>query len=163
MKTETTNSERLPASAGSALFRDPAYRARFVFGQEMKACPKCGGYNLGFSTPIKLTGPLPESAKGMLEAWAKARKGGATPLEGTCRIMCRACGHLGPAVNVEGRTAEDVGRDRAVCTEVKRLWNSEQNVSDQTRAEVGGADTTDALRRVVCIRFVRPVVAVDPE
>jgi len=127
MQTPTTTSERLPASAGSASFRDPAYRARFVFGQEMKACPKCGGYNIGFSTPIKLNGPLPDSAKGMLAAWAKARKGGATPLEGTCRIMCRSCGHLGPAVNVEGRTAEDVGRDKAVCAEVKRLWNSEQN------------------------------------
>jgi hypothetical protein len=125
MQTPTTTSERLPASAGSASFRDPAYRARFVFGQEMKACPKCGGYNIGFSTPIN--GPLPDSAKGMLAAWAKARKGGATPLEGTCRIMCRSCGHLGPAVNVEGRTAEDVGRDKAVCAEVKRLWNSEQN------------------------------------
>lgn len=106
---------------------NPAYRARFVFGQEMKACPKCGGYNIGFSTPIKLSGPLPDSAKGMLAAWVKARKGGATPLEGTCRIMCRSCGHLGPAVNVEGRTAEDVGRDKAVCAEVKRLWNSEDN------------------------------------
>ena len=136
MQTPTTTSERLPASAGSASFRDPAFRAKFIFGQEMKACPKCKGYNIGFSTPIKLDGPLPDTAKGMLGAWAKARKSGSTPLEGTCRIMCRACGHLGPAVNVEGRTAEDVGRDKAVCDKVKLLWNSEQNEHAQ---RTGGA------------------------
>lgn len=116
-------------SAHSASFRDPAFRARFVFGQEMKACPNCVGYNIGISTPIKLIGSLPDSAKGMLAAWAKARKGGATPLEGTCRIICRSCGHLGPAVNVENRTAEDVARDKDVYEEIKRLWNSEQNDS----------------------------------
>lgn len=93
----------------------------------MKACPKCGGYNIGFSTPIKLDGPLPDSAIGILTAWAKARKGGETPLEGTCRIMCRGCGHLGPSVNVSGRCAEDVGRDPAVAAAVKKLWNSADN------------------------------------
>lgn len=122
----------IAAPAGSAS-RYTADRARFVFGQEMKACPKCGGYNIGYSTPIKLDGPMPDTAKGMLAAWAKARKGGSTPLEGTCRITCRGCGHLGPAVSVEGRTAEDVGRDKAVAAETKRLWNSEQNDQAQPR------------------------------
>jgi hypothetical protein len=115
----------IPASP--AFFRDPASRAKFVFGQEMKACPQCGGYNIGFSTPIKLNGPMPSTAKGILGAWAKAKKGGATPLEGTCRIMCRACGYLGPAVDVTGRTAEDVGRDKDVAAEAKRLWNSQSH------------------------------------
>jgi hypothetical protein len=110
----------------SASLRDPASRAEFVFGQRMNPCPACGGYNIGFSTPIKLDGPLPDTAKGMLGAWAKARKGGSTPLEGVCRIVCRSCGHLGPSVNVKGRTAEDVGRDKTVCAEVKRLWNLQQ-------------------------------------
>jgi hypothetical protein len=107
--------------------RDPKYRARFVFGEPMKACPKCGGYHLGYSTPIKLDGPLPGTAKGILSAWAKARKGGATPLEGTACIMCRSCGHTGPTVDVRGRTAEDVGQDPRVASECKRLWNGEEN------------------------------------
>jgi len=107
--------------------RHTADRAKFVFGQEMKACPKCSGYNLGYSTPIKLDEPMPTTAKGMLGAWARARKNGQTPLEGTCRIMCRECGHLGPAVDVTGRTSEDVGRDKAVADETKRLWNSPSN------------------------------------
>lgn len=100
-------------------------RAKFVFGQEMQSCPICGSYHIGHSTPIKLDGPVPDTAKGMLRAWARARNGGSTPLEGTCRIMCRDCGHLGPAVDVSGRTAEDVGRDPIVSAEVRRLWNEQ--------------------------------------
>lgn len=99
----------------------------------MKACPKCSGYNIGYSTPIKLDEPMPTTAKGMLGAWARARKSGQTPLEGTCRIMCRDCGHLGPAVDVSGRTSEDVGRDKAVADETKRLWNSQPNDKAEQR------------------------------
>lgn len=111
--------------------KDPAKRCEWVFGMPMKACPECSGYNIGYSTPIKLDGPMPGTAKGMLGAWARARKNGQTPLEGTCRIMCRSCGHLGPAVDVTGRTSEDVGRDKAVADEVKRLWNNQSNVQSE--------------------------------
>jgi len=108
--------------------RNTESRARFVFGQPMKACPKCKGWNLGYSTPIKLDAPLPDNARGILIAWAKAQKGGRTPLQGTACIMCRSCGHCGPTVDVTGKTAEDVGRDPRVASECKRLWNSEENI-----------------------------------
>lgn len=110
--------------------RYTAERARFVFGQDMQPCPACGSYHLGFSTPIKLDGPLADTADGILRQWAKARRAGAgagaTPLEGTCRIMCRDCGHIGPAVDVTGRTAEDVGKDPEVAAETKRRWNRQK-------------------------------------
>ncbi len=99
--------------------------AKFIFGQLMIPCPKCGSYHIGYSTPIKLDAPLPDDAKGALSAWAKATKAGRTPLEGTCRLMCRDCGHKGPSVDVSGRTAEDVGKDKAVADETKRLWNAQ--------------------------------------
>jgi len=108
------------------ILRDPAKRCEFVFGQPMIPCPKCGGFDIGYSTPIKIDDECPNTAKGIFSAWAKARKDGKTPLEGTCRIMCRKCGHLGPSVDVTGRTAEEVGMDPFVATEAKRLWNSQE-------------------------------------
>ena len=72
-------------------------------------------------------GPEPMfDAKKFLGAWARARKGGSTPLVGIAFMMCRDCAHKGPLVDVTGRTAEDVGRDPIVAKEIKRLWN-EQN------------------------------------
>ena len=113
-------------NAKIGILRDPAKRAEFVFGQPMIPCPKCGGFNIGYSTPIKIDGEWPSTARGVLSVWAKAHKKGNTPLEGTCSIMCRKCGHRGPPVDVTGRTAEDVGRDPFVATEAKRLWNSQE-------------------------------------
>lgn len=115
--------------AGS--LRDPATRCAFVFGRTMKACPKCRGFDIGFSTPIKLTNPLPDDAIGIMRVWAESIRNGSTPLEGTCRIMCRSCGHLGPAWGVAGRTAEDVGRDPFVANVVKDLWNSDKNKAEE--------------------------------
>lgn len=91
----------------------------------MRACPKCGGYNIGFSIPIKLNGEMPNTAKGMLKAWAAAHGPNGTELLGTARIMCRACGYLGPSMDVTGRKAEDVRRDPVVAAEVKKLWNEQ--------------------------------------
>lgn len=99
--------------------------AKFIFGEEMQPCPKCGSFKIGYSTPIKLDGPPPTTAPEMMKAWATARRSGSTSLEGTCCIMCRACGHLGPSVDVTVRTAEDVGKDPAVAAEAKRLWNTQ--------------------------------------
>jgi len=105
----------------------PAERCAWVFGQPMEPCPKCGSYKLTYQTPIKLDEPLPDDldAKKLLGAWARARSGGATPLEGTSYLMCKDCWHKGPSVDVSGRTSEDVGRDPAVATEIKRLWNAQ--------------------------------------
>lgn len=114
-----------------SILKDPKARCEFVFGQPMNSCPKCGGYNIGYSTPIKLDGKLPDSARGILKAWATAVSSGSTPLQGTCGIMCRSCGHLGPTVDVRGRTSEDVGRDPVVASEAKRLWNSQSNIAKE--------------------------------
>ena len=75
----------------------PAERCEWIFGQQMNACPKCGGYNLIYQTPIIME-DVPENftPKQLLGAWARARKGGNTPLEGVMFLMCRGCGHKGP-------------------------------------------------------------------
>jgi hypothetical protein len=108
---------------------DPKRRCEFVFGQPMQPCPKCGAYDMFYSTPIDLDfGNETDPAK-ILGKWAKARARGAkiggTPLKGTCCMMCRKCGHTGHSVDVRGRTSEDVGADPKVASEVKRLWNSQ--------------------------------------
>lgn len=105
----------------------PKERREFVFGQPMKPCKKCGS-NLRHQVPIKLNEDLPEpfDAKKMLGIWARARKDGKTPLEGTAYLMCGDCLHKGPSVDVSGRTAEDVGKDPVVAKEMKRLWNEEE-------------------------------------
>ena len=111
--------------------KDPASRCAFVFGRPMKPCPACGGYRLGFSVPIKMDRANLDTAKKILAEWAKRTRDGNTPLEGTCRIVCRDCHHMGPSVDVVGRTAEDVGRDAVVASRCKELWNGVDNVKVQ--------------------------------
>lgn len=93
----------------------------------MEPCPKCGGYNLQSQTPIKLAEPITkgDTARSILGKYARAIKGGATPLEGPCFIQCRDCRHKGPAVDCSGRTSEEVGQDREVYAEMKRLWKEQ--------------------------------------
>ena len=112
-------------SALAKVFKDPAKRAEFIFGQPMEPCPRCGGYNLRNQTPIVMDLPVDASPKQMLGAWARATKGGAAPLEGPVCIMCVDCRHKGPAVDCSGRTSEDVGQDPVVSAEMKRLWNDQ--------------------------------------
>lgn len=109
------------------IFSDPKARAKFVFGQEMKACPKCGGYNIKNQTPIKLKELIQptDGAKQILGKWTRTVMAGNTPLEGTAFIMCFTCGHKGPSVDCSGRTSEDVGKDPVVAAEMKRLWNNQ--------------------------------------
>lgn len=104
-----------------------AARTKFIFTQEMQPCPACGSYHLGYSTPIQMKEPITadDSAKQILGKWARAVKDGHTMLEGPVRIVCRDCHHKGPAMDCTGRTSEEVGRDKAVADEVKRLWNSQ--------------------------------------
>lgn len=118
-------------NAKIGILRNPEKRAAFVFGQPMIPCPKCDGFDIGYSTPIKIDGEWPNTARGLISAWAKAHKKGNTPLEGTCRIMCRKCGHKGPSVDVTGRTAEDIGMDPIVAAAAKRLWNSQEKKGQQ--------------------------------
>jgi len=124
MNDETSEGKDLGCNA--LLGCDPAARAAWIYGQSMQPCPKCGSYNMKPQTPIQMDADGSESAKQILGKWARATKAGATPLEGPCYYMCWDCGHKGPAVDCTGRTREAVGADRAVNTEMKRLWNSQE-------------------------------------
>ena len=110
-----------------SILNNPADRAAFVFGQPMNPCPKCGSYRMFYQTPIITKEPIlpTDDAKQPLGKWARSVKDGNTPLEGPVFLMCRDCRHRGPSVDCAGRTAEDVGKDPAVCSEVKRLWNGQ--------------------------------------
>jgi hypothetical protein len=112
------------------IFRDPKARCAWVYGQEMEPCPKCGSYNLKYQTPIKQSKEIKEAFEDsefrpevLVKAWAKATKSGHTELEGPSYLMCWDCWHKGPAVDCTGRTSEEVGQDKAVADEIKRLWN----------------------------------------
>lgn len=105
--------------------KDPASRAAWVYGQPMKPCPKCGSFNMKPAMPIKLDAPLDESVPGLLGRWARATKGGATPLEGPAYYYCWDCRHKGPAVDCTGRTSEECRADPALNAEMKRLWNEQ--------------------------------------
>ncbi len=111
---------------------DPKKRCEFVFGQPMQPCPKCGEYDMFYSTPIELDLEGVTHPRAILGLWARAVRSsserGGTPLKGTCCMMCRKCGHTGPSVDVRGRTSEDVGSDPIVAAEVKRLWNNQGEV-----------------------------------
>ena len=93
----------------------------------MNACPSCGGFDLGYQTPIKMFEPITadDDARSVLAKWARATKAGVSLLEGPVYIHCRSCRHKGPALDCTGRTAGGVGKDPEVATEVKRLWNNQ--------------------------------------
>lgn len=103
-----------------------AKRAKIVFGEEMKPCPGCGSYHLGFQTPVrrKGSGEVLDLRKQLAE-YAKQRRDGTDLLEGPCYIWCWDCGHNGPPVDCSGRTSTDVGKDPVVAKEIRRLWNSQ--------------------------------------
>jgi hypothetical protein len=105
-------------------------RCALIFGEEMKSCPKCGSYELRTQTPIKLETEDADftDPRRLIGKWAKAHKGGKSPmLEGHVFLMCFDCGHKGPAVDCTGRTSADVGKDKVVYAEIKRLWNDQPN------------------------------------
>lgn len=102
-----------------------AATARMIFGQEMKPCPNCGGYQLKYQTPIRIDLKPEDGAKQILGKWARAIRAGATELQGPCYLMCWDCRHKGPSLDCTGRTSEDVGKDPKVATEVKHLWNTQ--------------------------------------
>ena len=108
-------------------FRDPAARAKFVFGQPMKPCPKCGSYSLIHQTPIKMAEPITaaDSAKQAVGKWAREMLRGDPEMEGPVFIMCRECFHKGPAVDCTGMTREQVGQSSKIAADVKRLWNEQ--------------------------------------
>lgn len=107
------------------LFKDPAARAAWVYGQPMAPCPQCGSYNMKPQMPIKMEASGKETVSQLVGKWARATAAGRTPLEGPCYYRCVDCGHKGPAVDCAGRTSEDARKDIALNTEMKRLWNSQ--------------------------------------
>lgn len=100
-------------------------RAKFVFGQDMEPCPKCGSYNMKPQMPIAMETTGDETAPQLVGKWARATKAGATPLQGPAYYACWDCFHKGPAVDCTGRTLEDCHADRALNAEMKRLWNEQ--------------------------------------
>jgi hypothetical protein len=111
-----------------------AARCRAIFGQEMIPCPKCGSYNIGWQTPIRMPDAIVkgDDARTVLRKYARAVKDGHTPLKGPVFLWCQDCLHKGPAMDCSGRTSEEVGQDRAVAAEVKRLWNSQLDLHSCT-------------------------------
>lgn len=112
-----------------------ADRAKLIYGQDMKPCPKCGSFHFQYQTPIKMKTTGKEMARQLLGKYARATKAGAIVLEGPVFIMCFECGHKGPAMDCSGRTSEDVGKDRYVSDTVKRLWNNQSNVEVSRHGE----------------------------
>jgi len=108
-------------------------RCATVFGQKMQACPGCGGYNIGYDTPIQINEPVPENptARQILGIYARSIKDGETMLQGPCCIRCRSCGHKGPALDCSGRTSEEVGQSVEAAAEMKRLWNNQTKKDGQ--------------------------------
>lgn len=137
---QSTAGPELGAVTGStARRRYTAEMAKFVFREVMIPCPQCGSYHLGYSMPIQMKEPITMSdrAKQIIGKWARTVRDGRAMLEGPVRIVCRDCHHQGPPMDCGGRTSEEVGRDKAVADEVKRLWNSQSN--DKTVATEGAA------------------------
>lgn len=102
-------------------------RARMIYNQEMKPCPKCGSWNFRPQTPIQLELDADDinNPKRAIGKWVAAHKGGSPMLKGPCFFMCLDCDHKGPAVDCSGRTSEEVGQDPVVWKEMKRLWNEQ--------------------------------------
>lgn len=94
----------------------------------MAPCPACGSYHIRFQAPIAVDISADDDMRKVVSKWAKAIKGGHTPLRGPVFIVCFGCGHAGPSVDCTGRTSEDVCRDPAVSAEVIRLWNSQPKI-----------------------------------
>lgn len=108
------------------VLKDPAKRAEWVYGQPMKPCPRCYSYNMKWQTPIRMESIGDgDAAADIVQKWARATRDGLTPLEGPVYLHCADCLHRGPALDCSGMTREEVGRDRHVAAEVKRLWNSQ--------------------------------------
>ena len=107
------------------IFRDPAKRAEWVYGQKMNPCPKCGSYDMFPQMPIVINRDGDEAPENVVSRWAKLTASGEAVLQGPCYYMCRSCLHNGPAVNCAGRSAEEARKDRELNREMKRLWNSQ--------------------------------------
>ena len=109
---------------------DPAQCAAWIHGQPMKPCPRCGGYKMGTQAPRAVTIPRGAGARQILKIWLRAQREN-VPLKGPVFMMCRTCGHEGPSVDCTGRMPDDIRGDTKLGAEIKRLWNSQNPVSEQ--------------------------------
>lgn len=115
-----------------SLFRNPATKAEFIFGQKMRPCPACNAYDMMYQTPIKMAEEIEatDDVKTVLGKWARSYKRGDAELEGPVFIMCRSCGHKGPSVDCSGMTSNQVMRSGAVAGKARRLWNTQQKLKE---------------------------------
>ena len=102
-----------------------AKRAEWVYGQPMEPCPACGSYNMKPQIPIMADTTGGETGPQLVCLWVRATKDGATLLRGQAYYSCWDCGHAGPSVDCAGRTSEACRADRALNSEMKRLWNAQ--------------------------------------
>ena len=109
-----------------SMMNDAAKRAEWVYGQPMAPCPACGSYNMKPQIPIALETTGDETLPQLVGKLARATNAGSTPLQGPAYYACWDCGHKGPAVDCTGRTSEECRADRALNTEMKRLWNEQK-------------------------------------
>ena len=122
---------------------------RYAKAQYKHPCPKCGSWNIKPQTPIDVDIDITDARKA-LGQYARAIKGGATPLKGPCYIMCFDCRFTSPAVDCRGRTSEDVNQDPLVFSEMKRLWVQVASIPAETaekRPQRKNAERVKAIRR----------------
>lgn len=100
--------------------------ARFVFGQDMNPCPKCGGYNLATRIPIKIDLDENDDAPTTIKKWVKAQQEGPI-LEGIAYIVCQDCFHRGPEFDCGHMGYDEVMKSPDASKEIKRLWNNQAN------------------------------------
>jgi hypothetical protein len=78
------------------------------------------GFFLEFARIVKSN----DSASQIVGKFARAVVSGAE-LEGPVFIMCFEGGQCGPSVDCTGRTRDEVGKDKELNAEIKRLWNAQ--------------------------------------
>jgi len=107
-------------------------RERMAKQKYKSPCVQCGSWYLIVQTPIVIDNLVDEDfddAKKLLKKYIQVHANGDPMLQGPCFIMCKTCGHAGPAVDCTGRTSADVGQDREVFAEMIRLWQTDSKES----------------------------------
>lgn len=95
---------------------------------DLRPCPKCGSTDIKAQTPVRVDAGAVDmnDPASMVKHWVKIKNSGQDWLEGPVYFMCWSCKHHGPSTDCSGRTSTDVGKDKEVYAEMKRLWNEQK-------------------------------------